>query len=285
MFDSTILKGIPTNAQLAITLLRIGEANRAPIPPPPRSNSPPGSGAITPSSEYDHAELSEGLDVSPEELHKAIRPSTPPHVENPSKPEPKQKTGSKILGFFKSTTKTGVNTALGTDRLRAQIGSEHAKQRIGILPDLSKEVPPMGPIDFPARMHGKRGAIYISATAVTPCVSFAFESKTDTVKSMLHPDDDEGKAARNEKAREALEGGKLKPQWSVAINEIKEIRKLGGLGWKGKLIVGWALEKPVTDGLEIIDVKGNKYVCTAITLREELFNRLVSMGAQKWEAW
>lgn len=37
----TILRGVPTNAQLAVTLLRIGERNRAPIPPPPFSGAPP----------------------------------------------------------------------------------------------------------------------------------------------------------------------------------------------------------------------------------------------------
>lgn len=38
---NTLLKGVPTNAQLTITLLRIGEANKAPIPPPPSSSLPP----------------------------------------------------------------------------------------------------------------------------------------------------------------------------------------------------------------------------------------------------
>ena len=38
---NTLLKGIPTNAQLTITLLRIGEANKAPLPPPPFSGPPP----------------------------------------------------------------------------------------------------------------------------------------------------------------------------------------------------------------------------------------------------
>jgi Protein of unknown function (DUF3292) len=38
---NTLLKGVPTNAQLTITLLRIGEANKAPLPPPPTSGIPP----------------------------------------------------------------------------------------------------------------------------------------------------------------------------------------------------------------------------------------------------
>lgn len=37
----TLLRGIPTNAQVAITLLRVGERNKAPIPPPPSSDVAP----------------------------------------------------------------------------------------------------------------------------------------------------------------------------------------------------------------------------------------------------
>lgn len=38
---NTLLKGVPTNAQLTLTLLRIGEANKAPLPRPPTSGIPP----------------------------------------------------------------------------------------------------------------------------------------------------------------------------------------------------------------------------------------------------
>lgn len=58
-----------------------------------------------------------------------------------------------------------------------------------------------------------------------------------------------------------------------------------GLGWKSKLVVGWALDREVADGLEIVDKLGNHYLVTAMVLRDELFNRLIAMGGQKWEAW
>lgn len=48
---NTVLKGVPTNAQLTITLLRIGEANKAPLPPPPSS----GAGPAPPNQPYDKA--------------------------------------------------------------------------------------------------------------------------------------------------------------------------------------------------------------------------------------
>jgi hypothetical protein len=40
---NTLLKGVPTNAQLTVTLLRVGEANKAPLPPPPYSYGQRGS--------------------------------------------------------------------------------------------------------------------------------------------------------------------------------------------------------------------------------------------------
>lgn len=42
---NTLLKGVPTNAQLTVTLLRIGEANKAPLPPPPYAGPPPPNAA------------------------------------------------------------------------------------------------------------------------------------------------------------------------------------------------------------------------------------------------
>ncbi len=60
---------------------------------------------------------------------------------------------------------------------------------------------------------------------------------------------------------------------------------MGGLGWKTKLVVGWATSREIADGLLVIDKQGNKKQLTAMALREELFNRLISLGAQMWEAW
>ncbi len=38
---NTVLKGVPTNAQLAITMLRVGERISSPLPPPPASHGSP----------------------------------------------------------------------------------------------------------------------------------------------------------------------------------------------------------------------------------------------------
>lgn len=57
------------------------------------------------------------------------------------------------------------------------------------------------------------------------------------------------------------------------------LKKLGGLGWKAKLVVGWALDREVADGLEIVDKLNNHYIVTAMVLRDELFNRLIAMAS------
>ncbi|TAQ85817.1 hypothetical protein B7494_g5863 [Chlorociboria aeruginascens] len=244
---NTLLKGVPTNAQLTITLLRIGEANKAPLPPPPYSGPPPPNAAhATAGQNLDH------LDVPPEELASAIHPDDTGTTTGSETQPPKKHSGRRIIAAFKSATKGGVETILGTDRLKAAAGAEHAKNRLGVLrsgPDV-----PAGPVDFPARYRGKKGHAYITATATSPAISWTTEKED------------------------------IDPVWSVAIADIRELKKVGGLGWKTKLVVGWATDREIADGLLIIDKDGGKKQLTAIALREELFNRLIAMGSQIWEA-
>ncbi|TGO80846.1 hypothetical protein BPOR_1631g00010 [Botrytis porri] len=245
---NTLLKGVPTNAQLTITLLRIGEANKAPIPPPPSSSLPPPDVA--------HATAGEDLDhlegVSEAEMADAINPDVDATTISIDQPKPKKK-GHRLLAAFKSVTKGGVETALGTDRLKAAAGAEHAKNRLGVLKDGADD--PAGPIRFPSRYKGRKGHAYITATATTPALSWTTEKED------------------------------VDPVFSIAIADIMEIKKVGGLGWKSKLVVGWATSREIADGLLVIDKAGDRKQLTAIALREELFNRLISMGAQMWEAW
>lgn len=244
---NTLLKGVPTNAQLTLTLLRIGEANKAPLPPPPYSGPPP------PMTAHNTAGQNlEHLGVSDAEMAEAVHPDpTDDSVSTASKE--KKKKGSRILGFLKSTTKGGVETMLGTDRLKAAAGVEHAKNRIGVVK--YKPQSPGGPVDFPARYRGKKGHLYITVTATSPAISWT-TAKQD-----------------------------IDPVFSIAIADIQEIKKVGGLGWKTKLIVGWATDREIADGILIVDKEGNKKQLTAIVLREELFNRLIAMGNHMWESW
>lgn len=259
MFRSSILKGVPTNAQVTITLLRVGEANKAPLPPPPRSDQPPPSRPA--SLNGDDLEL----DASHEELQDAIHkdPSDNAAVDDqPAQKPRKHRHGEHILGFFKGTAKAGVETKFGVDKARAKIGSETAKTHLGVLPR-SNEVELSGPVDFKGRYKGSKGWIYISTNTNTPTLSFSNKSSDGT----------------------GQEPEKAGAQFSVPIQDITELKKVGGLGWKAKIVVGWATGKTVADGLEIVNKQGETYRLTAIRLREELFNRLVAIDGQKWESF
>jgi hypothetical protein len=279
---NTLLKGVPTNAQLTITLLRIGEANKAPLPPPPYSGTPPPDTAHeTAGQNLEHLgkfcearvalrslTCSEG--VPHDEMAEAIHPDDTAATTGTDVAKPKKQHGRRIIAAFKSATKGGVETILGTDRLKAAAGAEHAKNRLGVLKSGPDD--PAGPIDFPCRYRGKRGHAYITATATSPALSWTTEKEDiDPVFSI---------AIADIQVRNSRPGNLV-----VRLTWMQEIKKVGGLGWKSKLVVGWATSREIADGLLIIDKDGRRTQITATALREELFNRLVAMGAQMWEAW
>lgn len=269
---NTVLKGVPTNAQLTITLLRIGEANKAPLPPPPRITEPPPEQPAEISDQHLRATGAEPpLNATEEELDEAIqRDPTVAHETSGSdidvaKHSKHGKAASKILGFFRGTTKGAVKTAMGTDVARAKIGSSHAKDRLGVVPSRLHEDRVSGPVDFKARYKGHKGHVYITTKSTIPALAFSTDSTIEKIGSQERED--------------------LHPSWSIAIADVAELKKFGGYGWKAKLVVGWALEREVADGLEITTRSGDVFRVTAVPLREELFNRLVAMGGQKWESW
>lgn len=73
--------------------------------------------------------------------------------------------------------------------------------------------------------------------------------------------------------------------FTIAVTEIQEMRKIGGLGWKGKIVAGWAMQsKEVVDGLIIVDKESRQYRLSAMRMRNQLFNRLVAIDGQVWES-
>lgn len=268
---NTVLKGVPTNAQLTITLLRIGEANKAPLPPPPHIAAPPPE---QPAAVSDNELRATGADwplnATQEELDEAMAhdPTTAHETGgqdiDASKNAKHGKKGSKILGFFKSTVKGGVETTMGADKLKAKVGDHHAKNRLGAVPKPGQDLT-SGPVEFKARFDGKKGHVYITTKATIPCVAFSTDSSIEKIGAQERED--------------------LHPIWSIPVGDISEIKKWGGYGWKAKLVIGWALGREVADGMEIVQRNGHKTRITAMPLRDELFNRLVAMGGQKWECW
>lgn len=247
-----ILNGVPTNAQLTLTLLRVGERNRAPLPPPPSIH--------TRASVEEHPDAKKTIldleleGVTEAEIHSAVSPDDNlVQEDDESQNKPKPKKGERILGFFKGIGRAGISTALRTDRLRAATGSTNAKDRLGAVK--SKPTAPTGPSLFMARFDGKPGHMYIHTSAVAPTV-------------VWRPEKNDGNAT-----------------WGISIADIHEIEKTNGLDWKTKIAVGWAKEKEVVDGIIIKDRAGQEYTITAIPLRDEFFNRLIAIGGQKWKSF
>ena len=219
---NTILKGVPTNAQLTITLLRIGEANRAPIPPPPTSDTPPPDKSV----DVDKQAITDaGLDASHSDIDEAIKVDTPSGSELPEEQEakPKKKTGARIVSFFKGTTAGAIETKLKTDAVRAAAGSAHAKDHLGILPKRGSKKRIEGPVEFKGRYKGRKGAVYIDSSVsppskssvhvACPCVYFT---------TSISPNQDESieETVENKKAEN--------PSWAISISDLVEIKKVGG---------------------------------------------------------
>lgn len=156
--------------------------------------------------------------------------------------------------MLKGTAKGGVHTALAADKAKAAAGAVHARNRLGVVNKPSDADSMSGPICFPARCRGKKGHAYITATATSPALSWTSDIED------------------------------VNPAWTVAIEDIDQLKKVGGLGWKTKILVGWAMEREVVDGLVVRTKDGIEHHLTAITMRDELFNRLIAMGHQMWEA-
>jgi len=194
----------------------------------------------------------------------AIHPSEPTtHNSDTMTPAKNDKKGSRLLGFFKSTTKAVVRTAIGTDALKAKAGSEPAKHRLGAVPSHKANLL-SGPVEFMCRYDGAKGHVYIFYSDSTPYLAFS----TDKMIA------EHGTVSRNVD---------LKPLWTVDMTQIAELRKVGGFKWAAKLVVGWALEREVADGLEICMRDGTSKLVTAVPLRDELFNRACAIGGQVWE--
>ena len=171
----------------------------------------------------------------------------------------------RIIDFFRGVSKGAVKAAVGADHIRAKATGAHAaKDRLGAIPG-DGERPVSGPVEFIGRYGGKKGHVYITKKATIPSIGFSVKES----KGLDGMDENE----------------QVHPTWSVAVADIAELKKVGGYGWKAKLVVGWSLGKDINDGLEIVTRAGDVYKVTALPLRDELFNRLVAMGGQKWEAW
>ena len=194
--------------------------------------------------------------------------------------------------MLSGATAGAVETGLGANRVKATAGFESAKRKVGVVKrELGPDAQGDGPSSFHGRHRGKRGLLLISTTATTPCISFerklpagarAAQAAADAAKKAA-PEGEETTTSR--KLAQTAQNARPAPLFSIQIDDIAAVRKLGGLGIAGKLVVGWALDSVVADGLEITTTQGETFVISALPRRDEVFNRIIAMGSTKWESW
>lgn len=255
------MAGVPTNAQLTLTLLRIGEINSTPLPPPPtpedndrawpirRKKSQPTSSELT----------AQGSSTSLQSTNSDMSlPET----------KPKKRMVFRILKFFRRTIATAIKGHIAFDRAMAIAGSAHTKNLIDMLQKRHFAATPYGPLKFDAKYERKRGAAVIDSSKEPPILYFT------TYQS----------SGLDDLRIESRKKGSV--LFQIPVTEIKELKKTEGLGWKGKLIVELtAGSKEAADGLVIAgDELGQSYHLTGMRSRNQLFNRLVAIDAQFWES-
>jgi hypothetical protein len=168
------------------------------------------------------------------------------------------------LSIIKPVAQAAAKTVIGVDKLRAKAGSESAKNRVGAASP-RVEPPIAGPVEFTCRWHGESGFAYLTTDTVSPSLCFSKRSSVGDLDSEKYQ--------------------AVQPVWVIPISQITVLNKYSGYGTKAKLMAGWALEGVISDGMEIVDSEGKATLITAMDRRDELFNRLCSIGDQKWEIW
>jgi len=304
------LKDVPTNTQLAASLLRIGEERNAPLVPPPSNSladSDASSNVVNINALSDSPEgIAAALNTTTEELQDTISPNETPNLDNnTTSPTMTRMLALQLVGVAKLAAKAGTSVVLGADNLKAHTGSEESKQRVGVIP--TKKSGQCGPMNFTGRYHGKEGVLSIISDGKSKDdarVTFSFTGATapaeaagrQQARKMFGVDEDKKDlstkdVAEGEESKGAqipgygLHGEANAAAFSVRVGDICEVKKVGGLSWQGKLIVGWALDRNVADAVAIVDKQGKEWLVTAVEGSNEVFNRLLSMGSQKWESW
>jgi hypothetical protein len=256
---STILRGVPTNNQLTITILRLGEVHDTPLPP-------------VPSSKPEDADLPADVEIgkvplgaSRMEVAQAAQPAsskksaTANESEDDSQGGTRHKHISKFIHLVKRTTRGGVDAKAGFDNARAKAGSKTVKNRLGVFSE-PEDLSFAKPDEFKARFDGKSGWVYITNGA-NPRLLFSTQSRSLNGR----PD-------------------KVDPIFEIAVGDIQVLKRAQAIVTEAtKKAVEWSSEKEVLASLEFEDQSGNNLRFTALPERDELFNRLVAIGGQHWE--
>lgn len=191
---------------------------------------------------------------------------------------PKHPKLSKLINGLKSNIKGAVHVKSGIDHVRAKTtNSASAKEKVGVLVPKRKFIY-AGPSEFNARYQGKSGWIYIINTPHTKSDPTTISGRNEIYnKTNLNQD----KIIFNTQ----VQGNTADPILEVRLDDIVRLKRVKA---SPGMLVGKATEmssdKEVLDSVEI-EVRGREEPIkfTAVLERDELFNRLVAVGGQRWE--
>ena len=179
------------------------------------------------------------------------RPACESRVEG-FEPEKKSHVSHRLARGIKRTAKASIGALHKLDNIKDQAMSlphERSSDVLGIPTDHT------GPIRFPAEFKGKPGHAYVVTTTLNPMLSWNDDEENTNLA------------------------------WTVHIESLSEVMKVSRLGQKRRVMVEWLMDHQVEAGLRIRTNNGESFDLTNIEGRDELFNRLVSIGGQTWESW
>ncbi|KAL4867652.1 hypothetical protein BDV12DRAFT_118389 [Aspergillus spectabilis] len=263
--EKTLLKAVPTHAQLTLTLLRIGEANSTPIPPPPSPGISETKSSFQIWRRKNKVKQTDSLIASPTQEDQIANGDGIPQVAK------KPKKWLRILKFARRTITTAMKGHIAFDRAMTITASGYAKGLLSILNtgNWTLTAPPRSSFTFEAKFEGKRGTVVLDSSGESAVLYF-------TAKQAAKIDD-----LRVDSQKKSSIG------FQIPVAEITELKKTEGLGWKGKLIVelaGGGSGENLADGLVVHGAEpGQVYHLTGMRARDQLFNRLVAGGGQFWE--
>jgi hypothetical protein len=261
--QKTLLKGIPTNAQLTLTLLRIGEINSSPLPPPPDTEDKDSSSLIR-----RKARAVIASNAAPTKLEATDSTDSPTDPQTDPAPKQRKRWFFKILRIVRRTIATAIKSHGAFDRAMRIANSAHTRTLLELLAKKDWFAAPTGPLKFEAKFQRKRGTAVIDSTQEPPVMYFT------TTQS----------ASIDDLKLESQKKGSV--LFQIPVSDITELKKTEGLGWKGKLIVELtAGSKEAADGLVISGNESEQaYHLTGMKARDQLFNRLIAIDAQFWES-
>lgn len=196
--------------------------------------------------------------ASREEIQTAIDPVSDQEYSKQTfaaQEEDEPTTTRRVANRIKRTTKNGIQAIHKIAKATEPSNSENlpGQRRALKTPETNA-----GPVRFPACHKGKKGYSYITTTATTPAISWVDENED------------------------------MDSAWIVAIAGIREVRKVSGegrVGGKRKALVDWALDREEAGGLVLRMESDDEFCLTSVSLRDAVFNRIISIGSQMWEVW